>query len=83
MADSSAKTAGSRVRANPLWQKVVGLCGPLLFDLREWNEDEKTTGASGVNSFLFGLQQEKGVREVCTSNKQKFLAQQRAGLALL
>ena len=46
MADSSEKTAGSRVSAKPLWQKVVGLCGPSLSDLRVWNEDEKTTGAS-------------------------------------
>lgn len=46
MPDSSVKkTAGSCVDANLLWQKVVGLCGSLVFDLRVWNGDEETTGA--------------------------------------
>lgn len=65
MPDSSVKTAGSRVIANLLWQKVVGLCGPLLFDLRVWKEYEETTGVFEVNSFFLNLHHEKGVREVC------------------
>lgn len=66
MPDSSVKkTAGSCVDANLLWQKVVGLCGSLVFDLRVWNGDEETTGAVEVNSFFLNLTREK--EHVCTS----------------
>lgn len=59
--DSSVKTAGSWVIANLLWQKVVGLCGPLLFDLCVQNENEETTGVFKVNSFFLNLSQDEGV----------------------
>lgn len=74
MPDSSVKkTAGSCVDANLLWQKVVGLCGSLVFDLRVWKVknlphtcgDEETTGAVEVNSFFLNLTREK--EHVCTS----------------
>lgn len=61
MPDSSVKTAGSWVIANFLWQKVMGLCGPLLLDLCVQNEDEETTGVFEVNTFFLNLRQDKGV----------------------
>ena len=56
---SVKKTAGSCADANLLWEKVVGLCGSLVFDPRVWNGDEETTGAVEVNSFFLNLTGEK------------------------
>lgn len=61
----------SRVIANLLWQKVVELCGPLLFNLHVWKGEEETAGVLEVNGYFLNPHQEKGVRTVCVCTRME------------